>query len=152
MSNDSKKTIKVSNTDDLRLALAAGYEASQIEIDNTEALAKARAEGVAEGKASGAPDTAALRAEAAKSERVRISKIHSLARKGFETEMKAAIDNGDSPEAFALALLTAAQDRGITLEAINRDAPNPAPHASPSDSDPKAGVPWDKINSAPQRM
>lgn len=154
MSNDNKK-VKVGSTEDLHLALAAGYEGSQIEIDVSTAIAAARAEGVAEGKASGVPDLSAVREEAAKAERGRISKIQSLARSGFDAELKAAIDNGDSPEAFALAVMTAAADRGITLDAIRNDAPQPAPHAKPGDTDPKAGKSWDEINAktnARQRM
>jgi capsid assembly protease len=128
MSNE--KSVKVSNTDDLRLALAAGYEASQIEIthpSNESVIAKARAEGVAEGQKAAA-ETAIT------SERKRIADIQSMGRPGFDAELKAAIDSGASPEAFAMSMLKAAQDRGITLEAIRKDAPPAAPHAKPGDT------------------
>lgn len=154
MSTEQKKKAKVSNTKALHDALAAGFEASQIEIDNTEALAAARAEGVEEGKKGAATtDLDAIRAEAAKAERARISEIHSLARAGFDAELKAAIDNGDSPEKFALALLKAAQDRGVTLDAIRKDAPKPAAHAAPSKPDATGAKPWADVHAtAPQRM
>lgn len=128
----SNTTVTVSNTDDLRTALAAGYTADQIVIkqpDNAAsvaAVAAARAEGEQAGREAGA-------AGAALAERQRISKIQALARRGFDAELKAAIDNGDTPETFAMALLTAAADRGITLDAISKDAPPPAPHAKPED-------------------
>lgn len=132
----SNTTVTVFNTDDLRTALAAGYTADQIVIkqpDNAAsvaAVAAARAEGEQAGREAGA-------AGAALAERQRISKIQALARRGFDAELKAAIDNGDTPETFAMALLTAAADRGITLDAISKDAPKPAPHAKPEDGDKK---------------
>lgn len=146
MSNAPKK-VKVTSTADLQNALAAGHEASQIEFDNTVAIAAARAEGVAEGKASATPDVEKVRTEAAAAERKRIADIHALARKGFETELKAAIDNGDSAKDFAYALLQAANDRGITLEAIAKDSPPAAPHAKPSDTAPSAAKSWDEIHA-----
>lgn len=129
--SDKTKTVKVSNTDDLKLALTAGYEPDQIVIDNTDAVAAARAEGVAEGKASGTPDVSAAREAGAKAERERIAKLNSLAVAGFDAELKAAIDDGTSPEAFAMTLLTAAKDRGITLDAIRKDAKSTT-HVPPS--------------------
>lgn len=138
MSNEKPHQVTVRNTDELRLALAAGYEGSQITIappDSAEAIAAARAEGVTEGKADAAKDAVAA-------ERKRIAEIQALARAGFERELAAAIDHGDSPEAFALTLLKAAQDRGITLEAIKRDSPAPAPHANPGIGQGKAS--WDQ--------
>lgn len=134
MSTEKKKA-KVTSTDDLRQALAAGYDASQIEFDNTAALAAAREEGVVAGKASVNVDEA--RAEATTAERERITAIHALARPGFDAEMKAAIDGGHAPEKFAMAVLTAAKDRGITLDAIKKDSPPPAAHAGgQGDADP----------------
>lgn len=136
MSNEAKK-IKVASTDDLQLALAAGYEGSQIEVDVSAAVAAARAEGVAEGKAANAPDLTAVRKEAAEAERARITKIHSLARAGFDKEMQEAIDSGAEPSAFALSLIEAANDRGITIDAIKKDSPPAASHAKPGDEDKK---------------
>jgi len=157
MSTDSKKTVKVANTDDLRLALAAGYEADQIEVDTSAAVAAARAEGVAEGKKSGASDG---KDEAVKAERSRILKIQALARPGFDAIVKKAIDAGDSPEAFAMAMLTEANDRGISLDSIRKDAPPPASHAKPSNdaasaTEQKYGAAksWEEIvAAAPKRM
>ena len=129
--------VTVSTTEDLRKALAAGYTADQITIESADAssIATARAAGVDEGRAA-ATNTAVA------AERTRIADIQALGRAGFETEQKAAIDNGDSPAAFALTLMKAAQDRGITLDAIRKDAPAAASHAKPgSDTAPKAEGP-----------
>lgn len=125
MSNSNKGQVTVSTTDDLRTALAAGYTAEQITIASADdRIAAARAEGIAEGrKASGD--------EAVKAERQRIADVQALARIGFEAELKAAIENGDSPAAFALTLIKAANDRGVTLDAIRKDAPAAAAHAKP---------------------
>lgn len=124
----------VRNTEELRQALAAGHKADQIEmahpitqaqLDAAVAAARteARAEGVAEGKASAQTD-------AVTAERKRYSEVQALARRGFEAELKAALDAGDSPEKFALTLMKAAADRGVTLEAIKKDAPPPAPRSN----------------------
>lgn len=131
--------VTVSTTEDLRKALAAGYTADQITIESADAsaiaIATARAAGVDEGRAS-------VTDAAVTAERARIADIQALGRAGFEAEQKAAIDNGDSPAAFALSLMKAAQDRGITLDAIRKDAPAAATHAKPgSDTAPKAEGP-----------
>lgn len=155
MSNDNKK-VKVGSTEDLHLALAAGYEGSQIEIDVSTAIAAARAEGVAEGKAAGAPDVDAVRASAVAGERVRIAAVQKLARPGFEAIVEKGIEDGTAVADVALAIMTAAADRGITLDAIRKDAPQPAPHAkTPSDEKPVAADSWDKAfanTTAPKRM
>ncbi|CBA14755.1 S49 family peptidase [Xanthomonas albilineans] len=121
----TKPQVTVSTTEDLRNAFAAGYTAEQIVIaSNDDAIAAARRHGEEKGRAA-ATETAVA------AERARIAEIQALARDGFDAELKAAIDNGDSPAAFALTLLKAAQDRGITLDAIRRDAPKAAAHAKP---------------------
>ncbi|MDY4296822.1 MULTISPECIES: S49 family peptidase [unclassified Xanthomonas] len=131
MSNTNGQ-VTVSTTADLRSALAAGHTADQIVIaDNSSAIAAARAEGEAAGRA-------AATEEAVKAERTRVLHLQSLSRSGFEAELATAIDNATSPEAFALALLRAAQDRGITLDAVRRDAPTAAGHARPGDASAKA--------------
>lgn len=133
MSNTNGQ-VTVSTTADLRSALAAGHTADQIVIaDNSSAIAAARAEGEAAGRA-------AATEEAVKAERSRVLHLQSLSRSGFEAELAAAIENSTSPEAFALALLKAAQDRGITLDAVRRDAPAAAGHARPGDASAKAAV------------
>ncbi|WP_027489375.1 S49 family peptidase [Rhodanobacter sp. OR92] len=126
MSND-KGQVTVATTEDLRSALAAGHAAEHIVIaSNDAAIAQARAEGEASGRE-------ASTAGAITAERTRIAEIHALTREGFTAEANAAIENGDSPATFALAMVKAAQDRGITLEAIRRDAPPAATHARPGD-------------------
>ncbi|KAB7767617.1 S49 family peptidase [Xanthomonas maliensis] len=124
MSNTNGQ-VTVSTTADLRNALAAGYTAEQLTIAGNETvIAAARAEGEAAGRAA-ATDAAVT------AERGRIAGIQALARAGFDAELQAAVDSGATPEAFALTLLQAAQERGITLDAVRRDAPPAAAHARP---------------------
>lgn len=137
--SDQKGQVTVSSTDDLRTALAAGYAHDQIHIAaaapsaaaasaSQDALDKARAEGVEEGRK-------AVTDEAVKAERTRIRELQALSRDGFAAELQAAIDNGDSPATFALALVTAANKRGITLDAIRKDAPKAQAHATAPNAD-----------------
>ncbi|MGE4408136.1 S49 family peptidase [Pseudomonas sp.] len=129
MSDSNKGQVTVSTTDDLRKALAAGHTGDQIVIASNEtAVATARREGEEAGRKASTED-------AVKAERSRIAEIQALARPGFDAELKAAIEGGDSAATFALALMRAAADRGITLEAIRKDAPAPAAHAKPGESD-----------------
>ncbi|MNP39336.1 hypothetical protein D3C76_1329090 [compost metagenome] len=95
----------VKTTAELRTAIAAGTDPNTIEIAQADQ-----------------PDTAAIRTEAATAERERIKGINTLAVKGFEKEIGAAIDDGSSVEATALVLLKASQDRGISLAGIKGDA------------------------------
>ncbi|HVI60124.1 MAG TPA: S49 family peptidase [Luteimonas sp.] len=135
MSNSNKGQVTVSNTGDLREALAAGYTGDQISIaSNDAAIAAARTEGETAGRAA-ATDTAV------KAERKRVLDIQALSQAGFEAEAKAAIDNGDSPEAFAMTLVTAARERGVTLTAIRKDAPPAAKGAAPTSEGAKTN--WD---------
>lgn len=128
--------ITVSNTEDLRQALAAGYKADQITIASNEAaIAAARQEGETAGKAAAVEG-------AVKAERDRVTGLQALGRQGFEAELKAAIDEGQSTGAFALALMQAASDRGVTLDAIRKDAPTPAPH-TPPDNGGNQKASWD---------
>ncbi|MCJ8168640.1 S49 family peptidase [Atopomonas sediminilitoris] len=103
----------VSTTAELQAALAAGTDPQTIHI------------------AAPTIDTDSLKAEAISVERERIKGIHALAAKGFESEIAAAIDNGNSIEATALTLFKAAQDRGISLAGIKADATGTNP-ATPS--------------------
>lgn len=156
------KTAKVSSTEQLVQALAAGYEAKDITIEHPgadAAIAKAKADGIAEGKASAAADIEAAKKAGADIERKRVLAIQKLSRKGFEALATKAIDEGQTPESFALALLTEAGDRGITLDAIKRDAPAAAPRTSPPNESPKTAADtaksWDEATAkanAQQRM
>lgn len=119
--------VTVSTNEDLRQALAAGHTADQITFASNEAaIAEARAAGVQEG-------TATATASAATAERERITAIQGMAAEGFDAELKAAIETGQSPEAFAMVLIKAAKDRGITLTAIRKDAPPAADHGGSGD-------------------
>lgn len=143
-------TIKVRNTAELRQVLAAGHAPDQIEMCTAEAVAAAHAAGLAEGKAEAAkaaPDTGTIEAKAAQAERARIAAIDAVSRPGFEALRTAAIEAGDSPERFALALLTEAASRGITIDAIKKDSAKPADHAKPNDKETEKPVAksWDEI-------
>jgi hypothetical protein len=141
------KNIKVKNTDELRTAMEAGYTKDEIEIvaqDNSAAITAARAEGVAEGRTAGTEEG---RKAGATDERARLTALAEIAQPGFEAEHKAAIDAGDSPDKFALALMKASKDRGITIGAIRKDS-KAAPHAASPETDAaaaKAG--WDKVTA-----
>lgn len=127
--------VTVSTTEDLRQAMAAGKTADQIVIaSNDQAIATARAAGVEEGKT--ASTDAAVTAE-----RKRIFDVQALAREGFDAELKTALDGGHSPEAFALSLMKAAADRGITLEAARKGAPAAASHGGKPDDTAGKGEP-----------
>lgn len=110
-SNPPRKTLvtTVKTTAELHAAIEAGTDPKTITIAAAETI-----------------DTDAIRAEAAAAattnERSRIAAIQGLAVKGFETEVQAAIDSGASVEAAGMSLFKAAQDRGVTLESIKRDA------------------------------
>lgn len=134
MSSTATGQVTVSTTEDLRKALAAGYTGEQITLASHDALiASARTEGLEAGRKESTES-------AVKAERTRIARIRALARAGFDAELKIAIDEGHSPEAFAMTLLTAAADRGITLDAIAKDSPPPAAHAKPGDGDQRPQV------------
>lgn len=144
----------VQNTEQLRLALAAGHKPDQIEMVHPitqaqvdAAVATARAEGVAEGKSVAQADVIAK-------ERKRIADINAIAEEGFEKELAAAVDTGTSAADFALALALARKDRGVTMAAIRRDAPNAAPRANPPKPDATGAKAWDDIyaSAAPQKM
>lgn len=87
-------------------------------------------------------------------ERQRIAAVQKLSRPGFEPIVQKGVEDGTSAAEVALAIMTAAADRGITLEAIQKDSPPPAAHAAPSaDDDKPKGKSWDAITGAkPQRM
>jgi hypothetical protein len=99
----------VSSTAELREALAAGTDPQTIEIAQ-----------------ASQPDLESIRTqsreEGATAERQRITGINAMASKGFEAEIAAAIEAGTTVEATALQLFKAAQDRGISLNAIKADA------------------------------
>ena len=120
----------VKTTAELQAALAAGTDPQHITIAAAEPV-----------------DVDAIKAEAAASavaaERERIKAINALGAAGFEAEIAAAIDQGASVEAAALSLFKAAQDRGISIAAIKRDAPAAAAPASPA-SQPNAADAWNR--------
>jgi len=99
-------------------------------------------------------DEAAKVQAAVTGERQRIAAVQKLSRPGFEPIVQKGVEEGTSAAEVALAIMTAAADRGITLEAIQKDSPKPAAHAAPNaDDDKPKGKSWDAITGVkPQRM
>lgn len=88
-------------------------------------------------------------------ERARIKALQALTRPGFESVVAEGIDKGYEPGAVALAIMTAAADRGITLEGIRKDsATDPGRAPPPADDKAKAGRSWDEVQATttPKRM
>lgn len=145
MSNENQ--VVVSTTEQLRQAIAAGYKLQQIFVSQSDkqAIAAAREEGVREGLSRAAAAGAEQLGEdakrwIAKQERDRISAIREVAQPGFDKLVARAIDESMSPERFALEMMREQNDRGVTLHAIRRDAPPPAPRANPPANDAKRSV------------
>jgi hypothetical protein len=149
---NSRETVVVSNTKDLRNAVAAGYTADQIVIQSAVDLDgvdhdQVRAEAFEAGRQNILRMKAAnlgeeMRRHVAVQERVRIRTIQGLVRPGLENIAERAIVDGLSAEQFALSMLSEVKDRGITMEAIRADAPAPVAHAKPGDdaANPRAGL------------
>lgn len=141
------KNIKVKNTDELRTAMDAGYTRDEIEIvaqDTAPAIAAARQEGAAEGRATGLEEGQKL---GATNERTRLAALAVVAQEGFEAEHKVAIEAGHTPEQFALAQLTAAKDRGVTIGAIKKDSSGAQHAAAGGDEGSEAQSNWKKIQA-----
>ena len=155
----------VSCTDELVMALAAGFEPGKIAFADNTADAVAREREAGEQRLASARD--AWETERAKlvdqalqvqmpeqtdairsAERTRILGIQSIVRRGFEAIAQASIENGDAVDAFAMKMLLEERDRGITLDAISADAPPPAPHMAPpapeNDGKPNPATLWDR--------
>jgi len=123
----------VKTTAELQAAIEAGTDPKTIQIAEPEAV-----------------DTDKIRAEATQSERERCKGIMDLASAGFEKEVATAIDEGASVEATGLALFKAAQDRGISLQAIQADGAG-APTATPPKEDTEASERAQGVNAITAR-
>jgi signal peptide peptidase SppA len=127
----NKSTVTVSNTDDLRLALEAGYTADQIEIEQPAPVSTA----VVSIDAT-AEQIAAAKAEATTAERSRLTALMGMQEEGFEAELQQAVADGTQPGDFALAMLRAQRDRGVSMRGIRSDSPKPAAHGGNTDGTP----------------
>lgn len=121
----------VTTTAELQAALAAGTDPQTIQIAAAESVDVEAIKAAAATEASAAAVTG---------ERERIKGINALATAGFEAEITAAIDSGASVEATALTLFKAAQERGITVQAIRQDAPSAVGTTPPKGNPSKAQV------------
>lgn len=83
-------------------------------------------------------------------ERNRIKSLQALSRPGFEKTVAEGIDQGHEPGAVALAIMTEAADRGITLDAIRKESPSAGGRAPPpaDDKTQAQGRSWDQIQTA----
>lgn len=151
------ETVVVTTLEQVKEALDAGYTPAQMLLQSadTEALvARARNEAYAAGRAAGisaeraegeqrwaserarlldAATTGTLpeaKAAIVAAERNRITSIQALTERGLEGLAATAIANGLSAEQFAVAQLREMKDRGITMDAVHRDAPPAAPFAA----------------------
>ncbi len=101
-------------------------------------------------------DEAAKVQAAVNGERQRIAAIQALARPGFDAIVSKGIADGVPAAEVALAIMTEAASRGISIESIQKDSPKPAAHAAPPAADTtKTGKPWAEVLGAaatPQRM
>lgn len=131
--------ITIKNTAELRAALTSGHTGEEItvaEVDTKKIEADARAAGVTEGRAAAEAETSAAvekarteaSADAVKAERARIAGINAIVLPGFEKEAQAAIENGKTPEAFALEQSAAQRDRGTSRQQQIKDAPRAIGH------------------------
>lgn len=130
---------------DLQQALAAWLEPGNIELaieDVQGRIEAARIAGIDEGYRKGLAEkisseagkvNPSIRAEIAREERERVISIQGIAKAGFATVVLQAISEGWTAEKFALEQYRIEMDRGITLDAMRRDAPRPAAHARPGD-------------------
>lgn len=87
-------------------------------------------------------------------ERQRIAGIQALARPGFEKFIAEGVENGSAVADVALAIMTEAASRGISIESIKKDSPDPAAHAAPPADDGKPkGKAWaDIVGAKTSRM
>lgn len=101
-------------------------------------------------------DEAAKVQAAVTGERQRIAAIQALARPGFDAIVSKGIADGTAAAEVALAIMTEAASRGISIESIQKDSPKPAAHAAPpAAGTSKTGKPWAEVLGAaatPQRM
>ncbi len=143
----AKGPIVVASTDELRTALTNGHTAEEITIasvDTAAIRAEGHAAGVAEAKAGNAEAVAKASADATAAERKRITGLQAIAMKGFEKEVQAAIDKGDSVETTAVAIAQAGKTRGATVASIAGDSPAAVRHGGAAPGEPQTKG-WGKI-------
>ncbi|KRB34864.1 hypothetical protein ASD82_15120 [Rhodanobacter sp. Root179] len=131
----------------MQAALAAGYAPENILLPSEDIAGRvdaARREGYSEGLSAGKSENISVaaghidprvRAMICGEERVRISDIQAITDAGFQEVCRRAIAEGWSVEKFALEQVRETRDRGITLDAIRRDAPPAVMHMSPDEVD-----------------
>lgn len=115
----------VKTTAELHAAIEAGTDPMSIQVAEPK---DATVEAFDMNKIKAAASEAATKAE-----RERCKGIMDLSTPGFEKEIAAAIDNGDSVDATGAALFKAARDRGVSLSDIAADATQAAATLPPSE-------------------
>lgn len=155
--SDHRGSITVHSTADLRTALEAGYAGEQISIATTnvdaikaEAFAAGKAEGLEAGRkeADAKAEAAAVAATAA--ERARVTALLPVNGLKADAPFGKAVAEGKTAADLALAMVTEAHDKGVSLQAIANDATKTT-HANPPNDTGKAGKSWDQINTTAER-
>ena len=120
---------------------ASDINKAYIEKNNPDIAAAFKKEGV------DSVDAKSIKKNAITAERERISKINALATKGFETQIKAGIDEGMTPESVSMNILTTMKDRGINHDDMKDDSPDSSTNNQQSHADdgekPKKSGDWD---------
>lgn len=147
----AKGPITVSNTTELRAALAAGHSDEEITVrtlDEAAIRAEGHAAGVAEEVTRGQALVAKAKDEATLAERTRIVGLNSIAVKGFEKEVQAAVESGATIEATAVDIAKASKARGTTMAANIADASEVVTHGGKGKqvtAGSQGEKPWGKI-------
>ena len=86
-------------------------------------------------------------------ERERISQITAMTEPGFEAERNEAIKTGASAPEFAMSVLQASRDRGVTLAGLRAGAPGAVAHAAAPEGNADGSKPWaDVVGASPSKM
>lgn len=146
----AKGPITVETTQQLHAALAAGHTAEEITIKAVD-IAAIQTEAVAafqKGDVFAKAITDA-KAEATTAERTRVAALQDISIKGFEKELTAAIKDGSTAEALAVAQSKAVRERGTSVSTQAADAPAAIGHGGKTDRTTSAGgeKPWGNITS-----
>lgn len=127
----NKGPVTVATTAELHAALVAGHLPEEISVKTTDVEAiKADATKVEReaGEKRQTEAVAKASTDATNAERGRVAGIMKLNAKGFEAEIKTALESGATPEATAMKCMELAGSRGVTVAALEADGTKAAPH------------------------
>ena len=82
-----------------------------------------------------------------------VCEITAMTEPGFEAERDEAIKTGASAPEFAMSVLQASRDRGVTLAGLRAGAPGAVAHAAAPESNADGSKPWaDVVGASPSKM